>query len=527
MADKKYILAIDHGTSGIKNAIVSTSGEIADFKVQEYQVYYPEQGAAEQSPLEWWDALVKTTHQLLEHSHVPVEDIVAVTTCNQMSGTIPIDKDGNLLHNCITWLDTRGADVIKKLCGGPINISGYGITNLLRWTKRTGGAPGLSGKDIIGHILWLKKAHPEIYSKTWKFLDCKDYIIYRLTGQVATSNDCAIITWLLNDQDPQNMFYDPALLKKAKIDKDKLPDPHPATHIVGTLLPGVAKELGLKLDTKVVLGAGDIAAAAVGSGAVLDEQAHICVGSSSWVVAHIPKRKLDVFHMIASLPSAIPGRYIFLGEQESAGINLVWLRDKVLYHKDELLMEEKVPNVYKIFDQIVETIEPGAHNLIFTPWMFGERAPVEDHTIRGGLYNVSLDIDRRHIVRAIFEGIAFNTRWLLMYLEKKLKRELTPINIIGGGAASDVWCQIYADILNRNIRQHKTPKEGNSIGATYIASVALGYLNWEQIPTLFQLNKEYTPRSQYREIYNKLFKEFVNIYKNNKAMFRRLNQFHH
>src|SRR4030042_4549258 len=166
----KYILSIDHGTSGIKNAIISTSGELIAFKVVEYPVYYPEQGAAEQNPLEWWDALVKTTHQLLEQKLIPVEDIVAVTTCNQMSGTIPIDKEGNILHNCITWLDTRGADVIKKLVGGLLKLSGMGITNILRWTKRTGGAPGLSGKDIIGHILWLKKTHPEIYAKTWKFL---------------------------------------------------------------------------------------------------------------------------------------------------------------------------------------------------------------------------------------------------------------------------------------------------------------------------------------------------------------------
>ncbi len=527
MADNKYIIAYDHGTSGMKTAILTTSGEILGFKVIEYSLSYPEQGAAEQNPLDWWDALVKTTRQLLDQNLVPVDDIVAVTTCNQMSGTIPIDKDGNLLHNCITWLDTRGADLIKKLCGGLIEISGYGITNILRWTKRTGGAPGLSGKDIIGHILWLKSKHPDIYAKTWKFLDCKDFLIYRLTGKIATSYDCAIITWLMNDKDPQHFFYDDALLKKAKIDKEKLPDLYPSTYIVGTLLPNIARELGLKEDTKVVLGSGDIAAAAVGSGAVLEEQAHICIGSSSWVAAHIPRRELDIFHMVAAIPAAIPGQYMFLGEQESAGINLTWLRDNILYHKDELLQEEKVPNVYKIFDKMVESIEPGAHNLIFTPWMFGERSPVEDHTIRGGLYNVSLNIDRRHIVRAIFEGIAFNNRWLLMYLEKKLKRELTPITIIGGGAAGDVWCQIFADILNRNIKQHKTPKEGNSIGAAYIASVGLGYIKWEQIPKLVQIKKEYTPRPEYRKLYDDLFKEFVNIYKNNKAMYRRLNKFQH
>lgn len=531
MVEKKYILCYDHGTSGMKTAIVSTHGEVIGFNVEEYQLYHPEPGAAEQDPNDWWNAIVKTTHNLLNRNLVPVEDIVACITSNQMDGTVPIDQSGKILHNCITWLDTRGADVTKKLCGGP--ISGYSISGLLTWLPATGAAPGLSGKDILGHVLWLKAAHPEIYNKTWKMLDCKDYLTYRLSGQICTSYDCGVFSWIVNDKDVNHIFQDPKLVKKTKLDSDKFPPLFSAVHIPGTLLPEVAKELGLSPKCKVVLGGGDIATASVGSGAVLDGQAHICIGSSSWIVTHIPVRKVDINHYVGSLPSAIPGRYMAAGEQEAAGINLTWLRDKVLYHKDKLLVDEKVPDVYKIFDQMVAEVEPGEKKVIFTPWMFGERSPIEDHTVRGGLYNIGLDVDRRHVIRAVFEGIAFNNRWLLMYLEKlalpylKGQKQIDNLNIIGGGGMSEVWCQIFADILNRKVRQVAKPKESNSIGAAFIASAALGYINWEQIPSLVQIKQEFTPRPQYRKLYDDLFKEFVGIYTNNKKMFRRLNHFQH
>jgi xylulokinase len=530
LVEKKYILAYDHGTSGMKTAIVSTTGEIIGFSVSEYELFHPEPGAAEQNPADWWNALVKTTHNLLEKKLVPVEDIVACITSNQMDGTIPIDEKGNVLFNCITWMDTRGADAVKKLCGGP--ISGYSIGALKSWLPATGAAPGLSGKDILAHILWLRDTHPDIYEKAWKFLDCKDYLTYRLSGEICTSYDCAILSFIVNDTDINNIHYDPALVKKTGIDLNKMPPLKPSIYVAGNILPEVAKELGLSPNTKVVLGAGDMATAAVGSGAVLDGQTHICIGSSSWMITHIPVRKVDINHFVGSIPSAIPGRYMAAGEQEAAGINLTWLRDKVLYHKDQLLKDEKVPDVYKIFDQMVADVKPGDKKVIFTPWMFGERSPVEDHTIRGGLYNIGLDVDRRHVIRAIFEGIAFNNRWLLMYLEKlalpQLKglKQLDHINIVGGGGMSSVWCQIFADVLNRKVRQMPLPKEGNSIGAGFIASVALGYITWEQIPDLLPFKKEYEPRPEYRKLYDELFQEFVNIYNNNKKMYKRLNRTH-
>lgn len=526
MSDKeKYILSIDHGTSGMKTGIISTKGVVMGFDFEGCGLYHFEQGCAEQKTSEWWDAITKTVHRLINKNYVPVEDIIAVVSSNQMSGTIPVGKDGQALHNCLTWMDTRGAPMVEKMMGGLFKISGYGLRHLAQYLPRTAGVPGTSGKDPIAHMLWFKHKHPEIYEKTWKFLDTKDYLNYVMTGKTVSSYDMAILTWMLNDKDPYNVYFDPVLVRKSRIDKDKLPEIQPATHNLGPILPKIADELGLQRDTQVILGAGDIASAGIGSGAVLDYQGHIYVGSSSWVYTHISKRTLDIDHMISSLPCAIPGRYMFFGEQESAGIILTWMRDNVLYHKDELLVDEKVPDVYKIFDRMVAEVDPLKNKMIFTPWMFGERAPVEDHTIRASLNNISLDVDRRHILRAIFEGVAFNARWLLDAMENKMKIRLDPLGFIGGGATSPVWAQIFANVLNHKIKRAKYPKESNSLGAAFIASVSMGYINWEDIPHIIQYAEEYTPQKEYLNHYNTLFKEYAGIYERNHKMYRRLNKF--
>ena len=227
---------------------------------------------------------------------------------------------------------------------------------------------------------------------------------------------------------------------------------------------------------------------------------------------------------MASLPSAIPDRYFIANEQETAGACLTYLRDNILYHKDELLAETQLPDVYKIFDRIVENVPAGSDKVIFTPWLYGERTPVESHSIRAGLYNQSLQTTREHLIRAVFEGVAYNSRWLLGHVEKFVKRRLDPINIIGGGANSKVWCQIFADVFDRTIRQVEDPIQANLRGAAFLASVALGYMTFDEIPGVIQIADTYKPNPENREIYDTLFKEFLNIYRRNKKIYERLNR---
>ncbi|MBD3255509.1 MAG: xylulose kinase [Candidatus Lokiarchaeota archaeon] len=540
VSEKKYILCIDHGTGGPKCAIASTHGDILEWAFEPVAIHAIKGGGVEQDPDKWWNAIIKASTKVIDSGCVPVEDIVAVSNSSQWSGTVPVDKDGNHLHNAIIWMDTRGAKHVKKAFKGLINVSGYSVFKILKWLKLTGGAPALSGKGPIGHILWLKNERPEIVKKTYKYLEPQDFINLKLTGKFAASIASIQLHWVTDNRDPNNVVYSQKLIKKLKLDPNKLPDLKLSTDVLGTLTPNVADQLGLEKSTKVVLGAQDVMSAPIGSGAVGDYEGHIYIGTSDWLECHVPYQKVDINHMMASVPSAIPGRYLLLNEQEVAGGALNFLRDNILYHKDELLREEAKPDVYKIFDQIVDQVPAGANNLIFTPWLIGERTPIESDTIRGGLYNLSLEMTREHILRAIFEGVAFNVRWLFMYVEKfieKWVRKERPgfkkgdlimpeLNIIGGGGSSDVWCQIFADVLNRKINQVKDPIQANARGAAYIASVGLGYIDWDHIAKHTEIAKTFTPNSENRETYDGLFKEYLTIYKNMKKQYKRLNESH-
>ncbi|NVM29631.1 MAG: xylulose kinase [Candidatus Helarchaeota archaeon] len=532
----KYILAHDHGTSGSKAAIISTRGKVIDFEFQETPLYLIEGGGAEQNPDEWWDAIITTSKKLIDKQLVSTEDIIAICTSSQMSGTVAVDQDGNHLHNAVIWMDTRGAPYVKKLMGGKLEISGYGIKHILQyffkmggWINITGGAPTLAGKDPIAHILFIKNELPEIYKKTYKFLECKDYLNLKFTGKHAASYDSILLYWVTDNRDLSNITYHEGLIKKSKLDKTKLPELKCSIDVLGPIKNEVADELGLEKDVKVVMGSPDVPAAAIGSGAVGDYEAHIYIGTSSWVICHVPFKKTDIFHNMASVPCANPNKYMVVSEQETAGACLSFLRDNLLYHKDELLDEEHISEdklktgIYKIFDRIVETAPAGSNRLIFTPWLWGERTPIEDHSVRGGLLNISLTTTRADLIRAIYEGVAYNSRWILKYLEKFCGRKLEPISMIGGGAKSNIWCQIYADVMNRTIRQVKDPIQANARGAAFIAAVGLGYLTFDEIPKYIEYTNTYTPNPANRKIYDQLFEEFLNIYENNKKMYSRLN----
>ncbi|MFW9909420.1 MAG: FGGY-family carbohydrate kinase [Candidatus Thorarchaeota archaeon] len=520
--EKKYVIAVDHGTSAMKVALTDTCGEILAFEMESTPLYLIDGGGAEQNPDEWWQAFVKSTRRLLQQNIVPIEEIVAICVSSQWSGTVAVDSDGNHLTNAIIWMDSRGQPYIKRINEGIINISGYGILNIARWLRSTGGLPAKSGKDPIAHILFLKHEHPDIYDATFKFLEPKDYMNLRLTGKFAASFDSIMLHWVTNIRDINNVHYNKGLIKKMGIDENKLPPLMSSIDILGPVKPEVAQELGILEKTQVVVGSPDLQSAVIGSGAVRDYEGHVYIGTSSWVSCHVPFKKTDITHNMAAVPSSIPGRYFVANEQESAGACLTFLRDNLLFTDDEI--RKGNPEVYKEFDEIVKTAPPGSKGIIFTPWLYGERTPIEDHTVRGGFHNVSLGATREDFVRAIFEGVALNSRWLFELVEKFIKRQMNPVNLIGGGAQSDVWCQIYADVLNRTIRQVKDPIMANARGAAFIAASGLGYCTFNDIPNLIQYSNTFEPNPENRVLYDSLFKEFLNIYKNNKSMHKRLNE---
>jgi xylulokinase len=517
----KYVLTIDLGTSGPKVAVYSMQGELVAHTKTETAVFLLPNGGAEQDPHEWWQAIKTAVNQVLAQDSVSTADIVAIGCTSQWSGTVAVDEQGQPLMNAINWMDSRGAGYVRDITGGPIKVEGYGLDKLLIWLRLTGGIPTLSGKDSIAHILYIKHELPEIYAQTYKFLEPKDYLNLHLTGKFTATYDSITLHWLTDNRDLTAVTYNDQLLKLAGVERQKLPDLIRATDVVGTLRPEIAAELGLETAVQVVGGTPDVHSAAIGSGAVADYEAHLYIGTSSWIIGHVPFKKTDIMHNMASLPSAIPERYLLINEQESAGACLNYLIDQVFYPDDNIAVGTRPPDVYERLNEAAATIPAGSEGLIFTPWLYGERTPVEDHAIRGGFFNQSLATTRAHLVRAVFEGVAYNSKWLLGYVEKFMKRPLAELRAIGGGAQSALWCQIMADVLDRTIHQMENPLQANTRGVALLAAVALGYLDVADIGGTVQIANTYTPNPAHRHIYDAQFQTFLQLYKQHSKLLKR------
>lgn len=516
-----YIIAHDMGTSGTATCLINLEGkdgyaELVDSVSREYEVVYPQLNWAEQDPFMWWDTITADTADLVKKTNLNPDDVDAIIHACQMDGCLPIDKEGKPLMNSMIWMDSRSVKQALKLFNvtSTVNIlKNLGKVN--KFLKITGAGPG--PMDIISKIVWIKEEHPEIYSKTHKFLDCVDWCIYKSTGEFATARDCASVSWIL-DINEGKLNWSEKICDLAKIDVEKLPKVNKCTDVAGELTAEAAEKMGLKSGIPVITGSGDMSAALVGSGAVRENEVHLYVGSSAWLIAPVSKRLRKIKIMTGTTLGPDPDKkYMLVAHQETAGACLKWIRDQL--GKDES---------YKDLDRLAESSSPGSKNLIFTPWMYGERAPIADPTLRAGLFNLSLDHTRADVFRAILEGVVFHIKWLLNGVEELLGRnkgKVNEINFIGGGASSPLWCQIFADITGKTINSVANPFEAGSIGAGLIAGVGLGqYKKFDELKKKVKILGSYQPHSQYKGMYDKLFKNFLQIYKNVTKIYKDLNK---
>ena len=520
---EKLILAVDLGTSGMKVALITVSGEVIGWESEPIRLIITPDGGAEQSPDEWWQAFLSAAGRLLGKNQAAGPNVTAVCCSTQGEGTIPVDKDGNALGNAILWMDMRGAPLLKKQLGGLVNIDGASIEKVLRFVRLTGGMPSMTGKDPAGHMLFVRDVMPDVYQKTYKFLNVLDYMNLRLTGRFVATFDSILTSWVTDNRDPNHIQYNKGLISILGLNADKFPEIVSCTEVIGTLKDDVANKLGLAKNVKVVAGSIDNTAAAIGSGTVKDYETHLYIGTSSWMAAHVPFKKTDVLSSLASVPCAVPDRYLLTALQATAGGNLTYLRDNILYHKDELLQEADVPDIFKVLDQIAGRVPAGSNGVMYTPWIWGERAPIDDKTVRAGLYNLSLHNTREDIVRAFLEGVAFNTRWLLDPVNSFLGRKVNSIHIVGGGAQSDVWCQIFADVMDLEVKKVADPVYANARGAAWIAAVGLGEITFDDVPQLTKVANVYQPATENRTLYDEKFDVFKQIYKQLKGVYKRLN----
>ncbi|MFB0561086.1 MAG: FGGY-family carbohydrate kinase [Candidatus Lokiarchaeia archaeon] len=510
----KLILSYDVGTTNLKTSLMDTKLKILGTELESYPVYFPKKGYAEQDPFDWWNTVVKTTNQLIKDKNVDVSKIAAIVFGGQALSTVLINKDGEPLMRSIIWMDTRAAPQAKKAMGGGLlKISGYNLFSLIRFLRITGGGPGLAGKDHIPRILWLKENMPDIYRDTHKFLDTNGFIIYKMTGESVMSKFDAHISWMM-DTRPGKHYWSETILKKYGIDKEKLPEIKASTDIAGKLTKQAADELSLQEETPVVVGSGDVAATAVGSGAVAEKECFIYIGTSDFMGTHVRDRKVDISHYMGAVCSAIPDMYLYTGEQETAGTCLDWVKNEI--YKDSA--EELGGKIYDLLDEVAAKIPPGSEGLIFTPWLSGEKTPMDDDTIRGGFHNLSLEHTREHTVRAVMEGVAFNIRWAFRCMENKVGLAKW-VNFVGGGAMGKTWGQIIADVLNREIRQVENPREAGVRGAAMIATVGLGmHKDFPSAAKLVKITRKFKPNPENIKLYDSLFVEFEKLYKGHKKI---------
>ncbi len=519
----QYILSIDLGTSGCKVGVVSLDGHVAGWAFRSVQLKVVGQIGAEQSPEDWWQAFVEAAREALAVSGVGAKEIVGICSSTQGEGTVAVDREGKPLMNAVIWLDMRGARYLKKEMRGALKVAGYDALKLQKWLRLCGGAPALSGKDPAGHMLFIREAHPEVYAKTYKFLNVLDFFNLRLTGRYCATQDSILTSWVTDNRSLSNIRYDDGLIAASGIDYDKFPELVRCTDVIGTLRGEVAEALGLSASTPVIAGAIDNTAAAIGAGTYADFDAHLYMGSSSWIAAHVPFKKTNVFDQITSIPCALPDKYLMMAMQSSGAANIAFLKDRIVFHKDGLIDAEPSVDTYQVLDEIAARMPPGADGAMYLPWLFGERSPVDDRSLRAGIFNLSMEHNRETLVRAVFEGVALNTRWMMTPVHRFLGRRVEALTMIGGGAMSNAWCQIFADTLNVTIRQPDNPMQANARGAAFIGAVGLELVGFDEVPERVAIDKVYEPIAANRGLYDERFGVFLELHKRLAPLYQKLN----
>jgi xylulokinase len=418
-------------------------------------------------------------------------------------------------------MDSRGAPYAKQVIAGP--LSGFAPVPLAVWVRRTAGAPSTTGADPIGHMLYLLHDEPEVARAARWFLEPVDYLSMRFTGVASASHASMTGAWLTDNRNLVQLGYDVDLVRRSGVSLHHLPPLRATGSTVGEVLPSVAKDLGLPEGVQVVTGTPDLHSGAVGAGTVLDFETNLAISTSSWISCSVPFKKTDIFRQIAAVPGLTPDRYLVANNHETGGACLQWLRDQVIAPPDGLNGSAGPPS-YSALTDVAASIPAGAGGIIFTPWLAGERSPVDDRYARGGFHNLSLSTTRAHLVRAVLEGVAFNSRWLHDAVERFVKRRLDHLRFIGGGAQSDLWCQIHADVLDRTIERVAEPVDANLRGAALLAGLALGAVDETEVRDLVRVDATFRPDHANRTTYDRLYAEFPKLYKAQKGMFHRLNK---
>ena len=524
-----YVLADDIGTTGVKTCLfeIGSSITLLAGDSEGYGLYIMEDGGAEQDADEWWAAMCHTTARLLTKTGTAPEQISGISFCSQMQGLVLTDRDGVPVHRPMSYMDQRATEEIRKgIAHGP-QIAGANVFKLLKSLRIT-GAVSTSVKDPMWKYKWIEAHEPENFSRAYKWLDVKEYLIHRCTGRFVMTEDSAFATLLY---DTRKKAWSQSLCRTFDVRTEHLPDIIASSDQAGSLTEKAAAELGLAPGTPVFGGGGDASLIGVGAGCSSVGDTHIYCGTSGWVSTVTDRQLVDVSAMIAAIVGAQSGRYNYFAEMETAGKCLEWVRDHLaldeigIYLEKKDITEGREAIARSLYDYMTETVAKapaGSGGVLFTPWLHGNRCPFEDPTAAGMFFGIRLETGKTELIRAVLEGICYHLRWMLECEARKVKISDT-IRFVGGGALSPVTSQILADITGHTIEVVESPQNVGSVGAAAIAAVGLGLIpDLDRVRSFIPVQSSYVPDRKAHAVYNHYYETFKKLYAANKKLFRSL-----
>lgn len=534
----KYVITYDIGTTGVKTCLIEIDKtmNILASSTAGYNLYVDEEtgvkGGAEQDADEWWDAMCSTTKTVLEKSPgINKEQIEGISFCSAMQGLVLVDKEGKCIRRPMTYMDQRARDELKKGIAHGFQIAGAEVTKLLKYLKYT-GAVSSSVKDPIWKYKWVEAHEPENFKKIYKWLDIKEYLICRASGEFVMTTDSAFATLLYDTRKGHEGWCNP-ICDMVGVNIEHLPPIKKCTDKVGEITEQSAKELGLAAGTAVYGGGGDASLICVGSGAVENGDTHIYSGTSGWVGTVCAEQTVDAGAMMAAIVGADPDSYNYFGELETSNKCVGWVKDHLAldeigvflkkYGNAADSLEQIEFNMYDYLEEVIDSIPSGSNGVIFTPWLHGNRCPFEDPNAAGMFFNIRLDTGKTELIRSVVEGIGFHMRWMLERQEKKVQTSKS-IRFCGGGALGATTCQILADILQRDVEVVDSPQNVGAVGAAACIAVGTGVIpTMKDVKKLIPAKLVYHPNKGNKAVYDKNFRVFQNLYKCNKENFAILN----
>lgn len=451
----KYLIGIDLGTSGTKTALFDEEGNTIKSHTVEYPMYQPQNGRAEQNPEDWYNAAVETLRYIT--NGIDVSQITGIGISGQMHSLVMLDKNNEVIRPAILWCDGRtGAE-----CGEITRRVGH--DRLIGITAN----PALTG-FTASKILWVRNHEPENYARCRHILLPKDYVRFRLTGEYATDASDASGMQLL---DIANRCWSDEILEKLEIDKSFLAKVYESPEITGYITEEAARLTGVPKGTPVVGGAGDNAAAAVGTGVVDEGRAFTTIGTSGVVFAHTKEMHIDPKGRVHTFCCAVPGEWHVMGVTLAAGLSLKWFRDT--FCADEIQTAKSMDvDPYYLMDKEAEKSPIGCNKLIYLPYLMAERTPHLDPDCRGAFVGLSAMHTKRDMIRAVMEGVVYSLRDCLEVL-KEMGVTASDMAACGGGGSSPLWRSMLADTFGATVKT-VTSKEGPALGAAILAGVGVG-----------------------------------------------------